>query len=87
MGITQKEVADDLGISVKAVSHFENGRSTNAHIFMWYVLKCAEVEHGKVQSLEGMEHERSAGSIAESDLFDEREGIEICGDEDFGCCE
>lgn len=37
LGITQAEVAKELDVTVKAISHFENGRSSNARIFLWYV--------------------------------------------------
>lgn len=36
LGVTQKEVADEIDYSVEAISAFENGRTNNLIIFMWY---------------------------------------------------
>lgn len=37
LGITQKEVAKELGCSPELISAFEHGRTNNAIILMWYV--------------------------------------------------
>lgn len=50
-GYTQVQAAEELGISEKAISHFENGRSTNGKILMWY-MRLGE-KNGTLQSLEG----------------------------------
>lgn len=37
LGITQREVASELGYSVKLISCFERGLSFNALILLWYI--------------------------------------------------
>lgn len=36
-GLTQSEVAEDMGYTVENISAFENGRNDNLRIFLWYV--------------------------------------------------
>lgn len=45
LNITQKQVADELGYSVKTISAFENGRNNNINILMWYLKRGLEVSH------------------------------------------
>ncbi len=52
--ITQEQIADDLGCTVKAVSHFEHGRSTNMMFLLWYFA------HGM---LEWYYHEYGEGDV------------------------
>lgn len=37
IGKTQTDVSRDTGISREVVSDFENGRSQNLRIFLWYI--------------------------------------------------
>lgn len=37
LGLTQTEVAKEIGVSREWVSGFENGRSKNLHILAWYI--------------------------------------------------
>ena len=39
-GYSQKQIADDLGLSPETISAFEHGRTNNAVILSWYI------EHG-----------------------------------------
>lgn len=34
---TLQDIADDLGVSIQAVSHFEHGRSSNMNFLTWYI--------------------------------------------------
>ncbi len=43
IGVTQSEMAEDLGVTKQNVSHFENGRSTNLIYFCWYIMHGLEV--------------------------------------------
>ena len=38
--VKQSEIASDLNVSVETISAFENGRTNNARVLMWYI------EHG-----------------------------------------
>lgn len=38
--VKQLEIASDLNVSVETISAFENGRTNNARVLMWYI------EHG-----------------------------------------
>lgn len=38
--IKQSDIASDLDVSVETISAFENGRTNNARVLMWYI------EHG-----------------------------------------
>ena len=44
LGITQKEVAKENGYSVENVSSFENGRTNNALLFVWYFLNGLDID-------------------------------------------
>ena len=44
LGITQKEVARENGYSVENVSSFENGRTNNALLFVWYFLNGLDID-------------------------------------------
>ena len=44
LGITQKEVAKEVGVSDKTISAFECGANNNATILMWYILHGFGVE-------------------------------------------
>lgn len=46
LGITQNQVAQAVGCSVKNVSAFENGRNRSLRVFMWYVFNGLEIEKG-----------------------------------------
>lgn len=37
---TQKQIAEELGVSVETISAFEHGRTNNAVVLSWYI------EHG-----------------------------------------
>lgn len=39
LGVTQTDVAKDLGYSLENVSSFENGRNDNYRILLWYMSK------------------------------------------------
>ena len=43
LGITQKAVAEENGYSVENVSSFENGRTNNALLFVWYFLNGLDI--------------------------------------------
>lgn len=58
IGVSQSQVALDLGVSPKAISHFEKGRSSNALFLLWYIENGMGVEewlerhgmtHGRVE--------------------------------------
>lgn len=36
-GITQKEVAEDLGYTIANISKFENNKNNNYDILLWYI--------------------------------------------------
>lgn len=38
--VKQGEIASELNVSVETISAFENGRTNNARVLMWYI------EHG-----------------------------------------
>lgn len=38
MEVKQSDVAKDTGYSLESISSFENGRTNNMQIFVWYVL-------------------------------------------------
>lgn len=38
--VKQSKIASDLNVSVETISAFENGRTNNARVLMWYI------EHG-----------------------------------------
>ena len=38
--VKQSEIASDLNVSVETISAFENGRTNNARVLVWYI------EHG-----------------------------------------
>ena len=38
--VKQSEIASDLNVSVETISAFENGRTNNERVLMWYI------EHG-----------------------------------------
>lgn len=39
-GITQQQIANNIGCSIETISSFENNRNNNALILIWYI------EHG-----------------------------------------
>lgn len=48
IGKTQRQMADDLGVPVGNISHFENGRSSNLVYLLWYLQHGMKVgEDGK----------------------------------------
>lgn len=44
LGITQKQVAKEVGVSDKTISAFERGDNNNAMILTWYLLHGFGVE-------------------------------------------
>jgi transcriptional regulator with XRE-family HTH domain len=36
-GVTQKDIAEDCGLSRESVSRFERGTLSNSVIFLWYI--------------------------------------------------
>lgn len=52
IGFYQRHVADETGYSIESISAFENGRSDNARILLWYF------EHGlTVDFIKGVSRE------------------------------
>lgn len=45
LGLTQKAVAVEIGVSKELISAFENGRANNAYILLWYLEKGI---HGRI---------------------------------------
>lgn len=44
LGYTQKQVADELCYSVMNISKFENGKSRNLEILLWYLEKGMDLD-------------------------------------------
>lgn len=44
LGITQNQVAKDVGCSVKNVSAFENNRNRSLRVFCWYLFNGLELD-------------------------------------------
>lgn len=55
IGITQQQIADEMGYSVYNISAFENGRNNSCKILAWYL------DHGMVWDKQGKERLKKEG--------------------------
>lgn len=55
IGKTQREVAEDTHYSVENISAFENGRTNNFRILLWYVAHGLNVYNISVDTYPGIE--------------------------------
>ena len=44
LGVSQSKVAEEVGVTFKAISHFEHGRSSNMKILLWYLKNGLDLE-------------------------------------------
>lgn len=49
IGKTQKQVADDLNMSVQNICDFENGRNRNLNILLWYTAHGMDLPEGRCE--------------------------------------
>lgn len=45
IGYYQRQIASDTGYSIESISAFENGRSDNARILLWYFQHGLTIEY------------------------------------------
>lgn len=51
LGITQQEVANEVGVSRKTISDFEWGKNDSVKIFLWYLINGFGIEENDLEGV------------------------------------